>query len=39
MGPGGDVMGYLVSIPGEFVTGVPSVGGGAAFLMKIQLVR
>jgi hypothetical protein len=36
---GGDVIGYLTSIPGEFVTGVPSVGGGAAFLMKIQLVR
>jgi hypothetical protein len=39
IGPGGDVIGYLVSYPGEFVTGVPSVGGGAAFLMKIQLVR
>ncbi len=36
---GGDVIGYLTSYPGEFVTGVPSVGGGAAFLMNIQLVR
>lgn len=36
---GGDVVGYLTSYPGEFVAGVPSVGGGAAFLMTIQLVR
>jgi len=36
---GNDVIGYLTSYPGEFVTGVPSVGGGAAFLMNIQLVR
>jgi Putative Flp pilus-assembly TadE/G-like len=36
---GNDVIGYLVSYPGEFVTGVPSVGGGAAFLMNVQLVR
>jgi Flp pilus assembly protein TadG len=36
---GGDVIGYLNSIPGEFATGAPSVGGGAAFLMNIQLVR
>jgi hypothetical protein len=36
---GGDVIGYLMSIPGEFVAGTPSVGGGAAFLMTIQLVR
>ena len=39
MGDGGDVTGHLVSYPGEFVTGAPSVGGGAAFLMNIQLVR
>jgi len=39
MGSGSDVTGYLVSYPGEFVMGVPSVGGGAAFLMNIQLVR
>jgi len=39
MGSGGDVIGYLVSYPGEFVRGVPTVGGGAAFLMNIQLVR
>ena len=39
IGGGGDVTGHLVSLPGEFVTGVPSVGGGAAFLMNIQLVR
>jgi len=36
---GGDVIGYLTSYPGEFVLDAPSVGGGAAFLMKIQLVR
>jgi len=36
---GGDVTGRLVSYPGEFVLGAPSVGGGAAFLMNIQLVR
>src|SRR5262249_44445088 len=36
---GNDVIGYLMSYPGEFVTGVPSVGGGAGFLMNIQLVR
>jgi Flp pilus assembly protein TadG len=39
MGPGGDVVGDLVSYPGEFAAGAPSVGGGAAFLMTIQLVR
>jgi Putative Flp pilus-assembly TadE/G-like len=39
MGSGGDVIGYLVSHPGEFVLGAPSVGGGAAFLMNVQLVR
>jgi Flp pilus assembly protein TadG len=39
VGSGGDVTGYLASYPGEFVTGIPSVGGGAAFLMNIQLVR
>ena len=36
---GNDVVGYLTSIPGEFVLGAPSVGGGAAFLQVIQLVR
>jgi hypothetical protein len=36
---GNDVVGYLMSYPGEFVMAAPSVGGGAAFLMKIQLVR
>jgi len=36
---GGDVMGHLASYPGEFVLDAPSVGGGAAFLMNIQLVR
>jgi hypothetical protein len=36
---GGDVTGRCASYPGEFVMGVPSVGGGAAFLMTIQLVR
>jgi hypothetical protein len=35
----GDVTGHLVSLPGEFVTGAGAVGGGAAFLVKIQLVR
>jgi hypothetical protein len=35
----GDVLGHLVSLPGEFVLNAPSVGGGAAFLMNIQLVR
>ena len=39
MAGGGDVTGHLVSLPGEFVTGAPSVGGGASFLVKIQLVR
>lgn len=38
-GSGGDVTGYLAAYPGEFVMGVPSVGGGAAFLINIQLVR
>lgn len=36
---GGDVIGYLTSYPGEFMAGGPTVGGGAAFLMNIQLVR
>jgi hypothetical protein len=39
MGAGADVTGYLASYPGEFVLGAPSVGGGAAFLMTIQLIR
>jgi len=39
MNGGGDVIGYLTSYPGEFVMGAPSVGGGAGFLMNIQLVR
>jgi hypothetical protein len=36
---GNDVVGYLMSLPGEFVLNAPSVGGGAAFLMTIQLVQ
>jgi putative Flp pilus-assembly TadE/G-like protein len=36
---GNDVIGYLTSYPGEFALGAPSVGGGAAFLMTIQLVQ
>ena len=36
---GQDVVGYLMTLPGEFVTGGPSVGGGASFLTVIQLVR
>jgi Flp pilus assembly protein TadG len=36
---GNDVIGYLMSYPGAFVTGAPSVGGGAGFLTAIQLVR
>jgi len=36
---GSDVVGHLTSYPGEFAAGAPSVGGGAAFLMNIQLVR
>jgi hypothetical protein len=39
VGSGGDVTGNLAAYPGEFVTGAPSVGGGAAFLMVVQLVR
>jgi Flp pilus assembly protein TadG len=39
VGSGGDVSGYLVSYPGEFVMGAPTVGGGAAFLKTLQLVR
>jgi hypothetical protein len=39
IGGGGDVIGHLVSLPGEFVTGAPNVGGGASFLVTIQLVR
>jgi len=36
---GNDVMGNLLSVPGEFVLGAPSVGGGASFLVNIRLVR
>ena len=36
---GSDVVGHLASYPGEFVLDAPTVGGGAAFLMKVQLVR
>ena len=36
---GNDVIGYLMTYPGEFVLGAPAVGGGAAFLQFIQLVR
>jgi len=32
-------VGHLASYPGEFVLDAPTVGGGAAFLMKVQLVR
>jgi hypothetical protein len=35
----GDVTGILMTLPGNFVTGAPSPGGGAAFLFTIQLVR
>jgi hypothetical protein len=35
----GNVTGHLVTVPGEFIAGAPSVGGGAAFLMNIRLVR
>jgi Flp pilus assembly protein TadG len=33
------LIGYLVSGPGVFMNGAPGVGGGAAFLSMIQLVR
>jgi Putative Flp pilus-assembly TadE/G-like len=36
---GQDVVGYLMSLPGEFVQGAPALGGGAAFLTTIQLVQ
>jgi Putative Flp pilus-assembly TadE/G-like len=36
---GNDVIGDLMSYPGEFVLNAPSLGGGAAFLMTIQLVQ
>jgi len=36
---GSDVVGHLASYPGEFVLDAPTVGGGGAFLMKVQLVR
>ena len=36
---GSDVIGYLTSYPGAFVLAAPSVGGGAAFLVNIQLVQ
>jgi len=36
---GNDVVGHLASYPGEFVLNAPTVGGGAAFLKTIQLVR
>lgn len=35
----GDVTGRLLTVPGEFVTGAPTLGGGAGFLFTIQLVR
>jgi hypothetical protein len=36
---GTDVIGQLLMYPGPFVSGVPSVGGGAAWLVTISLVR
>jgi len=36
---GNDVIGDLISIPGEFVNSGPSVGGGASFVKTIQLVQ
>ena len=36
---GGDITGYLVSYPGIFVAGAPSVGEDASFLATVQLVR
>jgi hypothetical protein len=35
----GDVTGRLMTVPGAFVTGAPTLGGGAGFLFTIQLVR
>jgi Putative Flp pilus-assembly TadE/G-like len=36
---GSDIIGYLVTIPGEFVLGAPAVNGAAAFVISIQLIR
>jgi hypothetical protein len=36
---GGDIVGYLVMYPGEFVVGPPAVGNNEAFLVTVQLVR
>jgi hypothetical protein len=36
---GQDVYGILMTLPGAFVTGPPTVGGGAGFLQVIQLIR
>jgi hypothetical protein len=36
---GNDVIGYLMTLPGEFVTGWANVGESNSFLKKIQLVR
>jgi len=36
---GGDIVGYLVMYPGEFVVGNPQVGPNQSYLVTIQLVR
>jgi Putative Flp pilus-assembly TadE/G-like len=36
---GGDVIGYFMTYPGEFVLGAPNPGAGGGFLVTIQLVR
>jgi hypothetical protein len=35
----GDVVGYLLTYPGLFVTGSPNVGDDASFLMNVHLIR
>jgi hypothetical protein len=37
--PGGDVVGYLLTYPGNFVQGAPSVGDDASFLVNVHLIR
>jgi hypothetical protein len=32
-------VGYLMTMPGEFVSGPPAPGGGGGFLQTIRLVR
>jgi hypothetical protein len=36
---GSDIPGYLMTLPGEFSVGDPTVGAGASFLKTIQLIR